>query len=158
MFAKDLWSSQTRVEAESRETSITLSRRLSVIRRDFVCGCPRPTREKKKNDKWNIFHMKEDDACKRVLAVGASSITVNPWSKPSPAAIREISFHRSLSNRSIKLCLFLLESCTQSREALYMQITPLRWLFTAFPEMGVNVSSFLWTYPTIYVCGFAMHG
>lgn len=34
----------------------------------------------------------------------ASSITVNPWSMP--VTIKEISFHRSLNNRSIKLFCF----------------------------------------------------
>jgi hypothetical protein len=49
----------------------------------------------------------------------ASSISVNPWSMP--VTIKEISFHRSLNNRSIKL-FSLLPSITP--EAFYMQIAP----------------------------------
>lgn len=108
-------------------------------------------------------------------SASASSITVNPWSMP--VTIKEISFHRSLNNRSIKLSPLF-------PGAFYMQIAPsisAWWLLQAFVKWVFMYHHFYETFPratkpanihsvtkswgllntishAIYVCGNVMHG
>lgn len=95
--------------------------------------------------------MKGDEACRWRRGKKASSISVNPWSMP--VTIKEISFHRSLNNRSIKL-LSLFPHLSGSILHANCPIHTARWLFTTIFEMGVHVSwyhHFYETFPRVGV-------
>lgn len=157
MFVKDLWR-ESKAKRALREnlarTSIILSRRSSVDSAGLLCmvfveclqGREREKRREKKDDKWNMFtHERRWSLRTRRKWLGgsasASSITVNPWSMP--VTIKEISFHRSLNNRSIKLSPLF-------SGAFYMQIAPsisARWLLQAFVKWVFMYHHFYETFP-----------